>query len=267
MTKTLVFSHANSFPAGCYRVLFERWRAAGWRVEALDRFGHDPQFPVTGDWRRLRDQLIHFIERDVRPDGPVALVGHSLGGLLSLMAACRRPELVNGLVMLDSPVIAGIRAAGIAVAKTSGLMNRYGPSKIARERRQSWPDRAAVHAHFAAKKAFARWDPRVLADYVEAGFEELDGQVRLRFHREVEAHIYRTLPHHLPLLLRLRPPQCPVSFVGGTRSRELRQAGAAASQRLAGERWRWMEGSHLYPFEQPDSTADLVLALLADQAR
>ena len=53
--KTIVFSHANSFPAGCYRLLFERWRAAGWRVEALDRFGHDPQFPVTPDWRRLRE--------------------------------------------------------------------------------------------------------------------------------------------------------------------------------------------------------------------
>jgi pimeloyl-ACP methyl ester carboxylesterase len=261
-TRTLVFSHANSYPAGCYRVLFERWRAAGWRVEALDRFGHDPRFPVTGDWRRLRDQLIHFIEHEVRPESQVALVGHSLGGMLSLMAACRRPDLVSRLVMLDSPVVAGLKAAAVAVAKTTGLIHRYGPSKIARERRHMWPDREAVHKHFAAKKMFARWDPRVLADYVEAGFEEADGQVRLRFTREVEAHIYRTLPHHLPLLLRLRPPQGPVAFVGGTRSAELRQAGAAASKQLAGENWRWMEGSHLFPFEKPDESAGLVLELL-----
>jgi pimeloyl-ACP methyl ester carboxylesterase len=193
MTKTLVFSHANSYPAGCYRVLFERWRAAGWRVHALDRFGHDPRFPVTADWRKLRDQLLDFIDTDVKPQGQVALVGHSLGGMLSLMAACRRPDLVNRLVMLDSPVVAGIKAAAIAMAKTTGLIHRYGPSKIARERRHVWPDREAVHKHFAAKKIFARWDPRVLADYIEAGFEEgEDGQVRLRFTREVEAHIYRT---------------------------------------------------------------------------
>lgn len=169
--KTLVFSHANSFPAGCYRLLFEHWRAAGWRVEALDRLGHDPRFPVTSDWRRLRDQLLHFIEHDVRPDAPVALVGHSLGGMLSLMAACRRPELVSQLVLLDSPVVAGFKAAAVAVAKTTGLMHRYGPSRIARERRHVWPDRDAVHRHFAAKKLFSRWDPRVLADYVDAGFE------------------------------------------------------------------------------------------------
>jgi len=259
---TLVFSHANSYPAGCYRVLFDRWRAAGWRVEALDRFGHDPRFPVTGDWRRLRDQLIHFIENDVKPQGQVALVGHSLGGMLSLMAACRRPELVNRLVMLDSPVVAGLRAAAVAVAKTTGLIHNYGPSKIARERRHVWPDREAAHRHFAAKKMFARWDPRVLADYIAAGFEESNGQVHLRFRREVEAHVYRTLPHHLPLLLRRRPPRCPVAFIGGTRSAELRQAGAAASRKLAGDNWRWMEGSHLYPFEKPEETADLVLELL-----
>ncbi|WP_457356658.1 alpha/beta fold hydrolase [Roseateles sp. P5_D6] len=262
-TRTLVFSHANSYPAGCYRVLFERWRAAGWRVEALDRFGHDPRFPVTGDWRRLRDQLLHFIEHEVPPQGQVALVGHSLGGMLSLMATCRRPDLVSRLVMLDSPVVSGMKAAVVAMAKTTGLIHRYGPSKIARERRHVWPAREAVYKHFSAKKLFARWDPRVLADYIDAGFEESeDGQVRLRFTREVEAHIYRTLPHHLPLLLRLRPPQCPVAFVGGTRSVELRQAGAAASRKLAGENWRWMEGSHLFPFEKPEETADLVLELL-----
>ena len=33
---TLVFSHANGFPAGTYRTLFDRWREAGWRVVAVE---------------------------------------------------------------------------------------------------------------------------------------------------------------------------------------------------------------------------------------
>ena len=40
--------------------------------------------------------------------------------MLSLMAACRRPDLVNRLVMLDSPVVSGLKAAAVAVAKTTG---------------------------------------------------------------------------------------------------------------------------------------------------
>ena len=34
MPATIVFSHANGFPAGTYRVLFDVWRDAGWQVAA-----------------------------------------------------------------------------------------------------------------------------------------------------------------------------------------------------------------------------------------
>ena len=54
----LVFSHANGFPAGTYEQLFKTWRAAGWRVKAVEKFGHDPAYPVTSNWPRLRDQLV-----------------------------------------------------------------------------------------------------------------------------------------------------------------------------------------------------------------
>ena len=87
MNRVLVFSHANGFPAGTYGTLFAAWAQAGWRVLALDRFGHDPAYPVTSNWRPTRDELIAFIERS-GADGPVHLVGHSLGGYLSLLVAC-----------------------------------------------------------------------------------------------------------------------------------------------------------------------------------
>ena len=58
----IVFSHGNSFPAGTYAQLFAHWRAAGWRVEAVEKYGHDPRYPVTSNWPRLRDQLIDFVD-------------------------------------------------------------------------------------------------------------------------------------------------------------------------------------------------------------
>lgn len=257
---TIVFSHGNGFPAGTYRLLFEAWRAAGFVVQAIEKFGHDPAYPVTSNWPKLREQLVHFIEREVpQAQRPVVLVGHSLGGILSLLAACRRPDLARGLVLLDSPAITGWRAHSLQVFKATGLVKRVSPGRISRLRRHEWPSREAVHAHFAAKHAFARWDPRVLQDYVHAGFEERDGKAVLAFRREVETHIYNTLPHHVGTELRRHPLRCPLAFLAGTQSVEVRQAGLTTSLRLAHQRFRWIEGTHLFPMERPDETARAVI--------
>ena len=261
MKPAIVFSHANGFPAGTYRVLFEAWRAAGHAVHAVEKFGHDPTHPVSSNWPKLRDQLIEFAEREA--GGTAFLVGHSLGGLLSLLAASRRPALAAGVVLLDSPVITGWRAHSLQVVKATGLVRRVSPGRVSRRRRHEWPSRDAVLQHFAAKAAFARWDPRVLADYVASGFEERDGRTVLAFRREVETRIYDTLPHHLGAVLRRHPLQCPVAFLAGTQSREMRQAGVTASKALARERFGWIEGTHLFPMERPDETAQRVIDAIA----
>lgn len=267
MPRTLVFSHANGFPAGTYRQLFDHWQAAGWRVLAIDKFGHDPRFPVTGNWPRLREQLIHFIEAQA-PQG-AHLVGHSLGGLLSLMAACRRPDLARGVVMLDSPVITGWRAHSVHMVKLTGLIQRVSPGRVSHQRRHHWPSHQAVAEHWGSKSLFKRWAPGVLDDYIACGVAPAadgTGGVVLAFDRAVETRIYNTLPHNLSGLLARHPLRCPLGFVAGTRSRELRAGGLDMVRRLAGERLRWMEGTHLYPMEKPVDTAQTVLALLEGMA-
>ena len=260
--RTLVFSHANGFPAGTYRLLFETWDKAGWRVLALPKFGHDPKYPVTGNWPHSRDELIHFIEREA-PGAAVQLVGHSLGGYLSLLAACKRPDLAAGIVLLDSPVLAGWRAHSVQVAKAARLMGRVSPGRVSKWRRHHWGSAEVAHQHYAAKSVFARWDPRVLADYIACGIEpDPAGGVRLAFAREVETRFYNTLPHHFGSLLKRRPPPCPVAFIGGTRSAEVRQAGMAATRAVTRGRIEWLDGTHLFPMEQPLLTAQTVLRLL-----
>ena len=259
---TLVFSHANSYPAGTYRRLFAGWAEAGHTVAAVERFGHDPRYPVGHNWRGMAQQLIDLI--DARPEPRLWLVGHSMGGYLSLMAAGRRPGRVRGIVLLDSPLVHGWKAGVVSILKVTGQMRRVSPAAVAEKRRDRWPDSAAAHDHFAAKKLFARWNPGVLADYIEHGTEadpDADGTAgrRLAFHREVESNIYATIPHWLATWVHRHPPGGPVAFIAGRRSREVRQAGLGAVRVITHGRLSWMEGSHLYPFEQPEQTVAEVL--------
>ena len=265
---TIVFAHANGFPAGCYRQLFEHWQAAGWRVLAPPMLGHDARFPVSDGWPHLRDELVDFVEREA--GGAAFLVGHSLGGFLSVMAASHRPELARGVVMLDAPILGSALAQGVRFFKATGWGQRFSPSRVSRRRRERWPDAAAAETHFAAKPVFARWAPGVLADYVacgivpadtpaadadaEAGADAAPGHT-LAFRRDVESAIYDALPHDLGHALHRHPPRCPVAFVGGRQSSEVRQVGLTETARLAHRRVSWVDGTHLFPFEQPAVTA------------
>lgn len=258
----IVFSHANGFPAGTYRRLFEHWRAAGWSVHAIEKLGHEPAYPVTSNWPHLRDELIHYVEREV--PGPACLVGHSLGGYLSVLAAARRPDLARGVLLLDSPIISGWRASALQFAKATGLGERFSPAFVSKRRRQHWPSAEAAFEHFASKPVFARLDPQVLSDYIASGMAPSGAQHALSFRREVETDIYNTLPHHIARVLRRRPLDCPLAFIGGTQSLEVRRAGMRATERLSGGRVSWIEGSHLFPMERPVETAEAVLRCLQD---
>jgi len=256
---TIVFSHANGFPAGTYRVLVDTWRAVGYTVHAIEKYGHDERFPVTSNWPHLRNQLIQFVEHEAV--APVFLVGHSLGGYLSLLAASRRPELVRGVILLDSPILAGPLAKAVQFAKAMGIGERFSPGRVSKRRRQHWPNAEAAYAHFAAKPAFARWPPEVLRDYIASGVQPITGVEGhgLAFRREIETTIYNTVPHHMTALLRKHPLKCPLAFVGGTRSTENRQVGLRATERLTHGRMSWVEGSHLFPFERPADASEAVV--------
>lgn len=265
----IIFSHGNSFPAGTYSVLFKSLRARGFGVKAVEKFGHDPKYPVSNNWPNLVQQLTDFARREVDKAGePVFLVGHSLGGFLSLMAAARHPELARGVVLIDSPILGGWRANTLGVIKRTQLVGSVSPGKISRTRRNSWPDATTALEHFRRKKAFAHWDAQVLQDYIAHGTHDEDGKRVLSFDRAVETAIYNTLPDNLDGLIKRHPLECPVAFIGGRQSEEMQRVGMAMTEQIVGARGdtpgriMMLDGSHLFPMEKPLATAAAIEAAL-----
>jgi len=173
------------------------------------------------------------------------------------------------VIMLDSPVVAGWRAIVWRMAKALGLGRRLSPGGIAERRRHTWPSQQAAFDHFHAKPMFRVWAPGVLDDYLRHGLRPHADGVQLRFSRDVEADIYATLPHDMGRVLR-QPFPVPIGFIAGTESEELRQAGMAGTRKLVGHNLVMIEGTHLYPMESPQMTAQLtremVCRLLAQGA-
>ncbi len=263
----LVFSHANSFGASTYRVLFKDLRARGFAVKAVEQFGHNPRYPVTDNWPHLVQQLVDFTEPLIAQSGQGAwLVGHSLGGFLSLMAAARRPDLARGVVLIDSPILGGWRSTALGLAKTTQLVGSISPGAVSRKRRNTWPSQDAALAHFASKKAFAKWAPEVLADYIARGTRMVDGKCVLAFDRDIETRIYNTLPDNLEGLLKRHPLKCPVSFIGGRDSLEMQQVGMAMTDKICKGRTMMLDGSHLFPMENPLASAAAIEAAVLNMA-
>ena len=259
----IVFSHANSFPAATYDVLFRSLRKRGFTVRGVEKFGHDPKYPVTDNWPHLVQQLHDFAAREVDKAGePACLVGHSLGGFLSFMCAARHPKLARGVLLLDSPLLGGWKAHALRAAKRTQLVGSISPGAVSRKRKNRWPTVEAALEHFRHKKAFAKWDPQVLADYIAHGTRDEDGERVLAFDRDVETAIYNTLPDDLEALLQKHPLRCRAAFIGGLQSVEIRQVGLAMTTRITQGRMTMLDGSHLFPMEKPLATAAAIEAAL-----
>lgn len=256
----LHFSHANGFPAACYRK-FLGGLAADYRISSINCIGHDPAYPVTDGWPHLVAQLIEHLAAHCRT--PVVGVGHSLGGYLTFMAAVQRPELFKCIILLDAPIIGYFKGTAFGMLKRLGLVDRITPAHATRERRREWPSVDEVEAHFRRRKVFRHFDADCLRDYARLGTAAHGGGARLVFDPEVEYRIYRSVPHDLVYYSsRLR---LPAGFIGGRDSDVVRQVGLAHTRRSF--RVVRIEGGHLFPFERPQAAAEAVRQLAVELLR
>ncbi len=74
-----------------------------WHVYAMDLRGNGKSGWVSEHYRLedFTEDIVAFIGQ---LDAPAVLIGHSLGGVIALMAAVRSPEKVKALIIEDSPL-------------------------------------------------------------------------------------------------------------------------------------------------------------------
>jgi pimeloyl-ACP methyl ester carboxylesterase len=118
------------------------------RVVALDlvAFGRTPPEGRSSGVSSNADLLAHFIEQEVH--GSAVVVGNSMGGMVSLIAAARHPEQIAGVVLVDAALprpsrssVDGTVALAFAAYALPGLgevfirarATRLGPERFVQE--------------------------------------------------------------------------------------------------------------------------------------
>tara|TARA_R110002124_G_scaffold63531_2_gene174102 strand:+ start:353 stop:1177 length:825 start_codon:yes stop_codon:yes gene_type:complete len=247
------FAHANGFPAGSYRKLFGALND-DFHVSAIEKYGHNNRFPISKNWGNQTQELIESIEST--QDKPVYAIGHSFGGVVSYMAACIRPELFKGLIMLDPPMITGVTRVFFRGAKATPLIDKITPAGKTVNRCRQWNKDEDLVAYFQSRALFKNIDSDCIRDYVSSATEEQDQHRHLHFKPEVEASIFRNIPHDIYRYY--GKLTCPALLVTGKHTQVCTERRIRPFIKANNLIHNVFDGGHMFPLESPVETAQLI---------
>ena len=122
-------------------------------------------------------------------------IGHSLGGVLTLYAAVRQPELFEKLVLIDPTMLSPRFLWRVRLMKLIGKDARSFLIEGALRRKRTWESEEAAYQYFRNRKLFKEWSDGMVLAYTEGmTAPSPTGGVYLTYPPEWEAQIYRTIP-------------------------------------------------------------------------
>jgi len=257
------FSHGNGMPPKSYSQLMELLQQNHQVIASHHRpiWKTNPKLEEVANWDALAEDLIYFLDSQIKEK--VYGVGHSLGGVVTLLAAIKRPDLFKSIILIEPAMLPPhiVRLTGLTPSFFKKCI--IPPVKKALNRPDTWESKQEAFDFHRTKRVFQKLSDDVLWDYIECGTEmNIDKKYTLRFSKEWEAHIIGKLPNVWPLL-----DKCSVPVLG------IRGEESDTLLPSAWERWKRKapkhqfveipKTGHLLPFEDPEVTAELVLQLTA----
>lgn len=266
----LIHAHANGYPPEAYRSFLEPFLDTyQTRAIYLRPFwsGSDPE--TLNNWRLFRDDYLTALPTHLEETGNQSLIGigHSLGGMTSLMAAIEAPERFRALVLIEPTLFPSWQGFLMRISAPLNLFRYFHPLvRSTLRRRTVFSDQESMYQNYRRKNVFAGIPDHVLRDYVQGLAEDQpDGTVGLKYTPEWELRVYETGGSADPYVWRnLSQIPCPVLILRGELSDTLEQK---TLERIAlklprGEAVTVPSVGHLLPLEEPRHVASIVLAFL-----
>lgn len=250
------FAHANGFPSPCYQQLFSAL-APQFNIEYIESLGHNPKYPVTENWDYLVEEIIDTLKAHPTPE-PVIGVGHSLGGVLLFFAASRYPELFRHVVLLDAPIFPKTRSLAIWFVRRLGLIEYFTPGKgQTRYRKRFWPDYDSAMQYLKSRKLFEYFQENCLNDYIHFGMGKTANGLGLKFEPEIEHRIFNAFPHNMNQYA--AHMRVPTTLLYGAQTDFVKPKVRKHMKKILPQFRNYrVPGTHMFPFEHPQETAEAI---------
>ncbi len=254
MLPTIEFAHANGFGALTYSYFLEQ--LAPHPLSYIPKLGHNG-FLVDASWHDLSNELISHIKSTHQQ--PIVGVGHSLGGVITLLAALRQPELFRQIILLDPPLFRAFKRSVIGMIRLLNLSSYFSPANKAKNRRTQFASRVEAYDYFKEKALFKSFHKQCLQDYVQYGLKENTEGFELDFSAAVEYAVFCNAPGQIPHT----NLKVPAHFIYSTKG--VLDAKDLAWHQKTFPQINYIEfenGGHLFPQEQPHRAAELIKSLI-----
>lgn len=260
----IVFLHANGLNARAYRTLLaplgERYHVVAFDLRGHGRSTLKPRRFGYDSWRRHSNDLIGVL--DAHFTRPVTLAGHSMGAVVSLQTAARRPDLVGGVAMIDPAILSDMAYFLADLPGGVSLLRAALPIAAgAAKRRAHFQTVEEVTQALTGRGFFENFSDEALADYIADGFvPDPHGGVRLACSPAYEAASFAAQRNNpWAALKRFRGPLVLLRAEHGS------TISGAAAKRVAAmkpdTRIALVEGSsHALPMERPDRVRSAIEA-------
>ena len=247
--EVIQFSHANGFPAKTYSYMFDQLKE--YKISAVNIIGDSTDHKDINMFD-LRDELIQNV---LQHGEPVIGVGHSFGGVLTLLAASNNPELFKNIVLLDPPMFSPIKSTVIKILRMLGIEDWVSPAGKSKKRRDKFASKLDAKTLFMSNKLFKNFHPQILNDYVTHGLKKNKNGVELTIPVVKEIAIF----HNSLILYSKCLRNVKGSLIYGAKNPILWASDLSwINHNFVNLKLLPFPGSHLFPFENPKSTALMI---------
>jgi len=261
--QTIHVSAANGFTAASYHSFIKHFDGQ-YAFTGMDCRGSWPETqtpPESFNMHDFADDLIEGLTQ--QHDQPVIGLGHSQGGLVTLLAAIKRPELFSKLVLIEPASLPHQWIDYLYPYIPKYLLYRFFPfMEGSLNRQRIWQSKEAFYQRYRHHNTYQRFTDESFDDYMNHGLKNSQENWELTFSPEWEAHIFRKVEFIWKYLTKVR---IPTYFIKAEHSnlysyRVFQKQNKKLSKIISTT--EVADTYHLLPHEKPERCANLVVKWL-----